>query len=220
MMGGLFYDRNHLLRCVISRIEPQIRRCRAGNVLIRTAETADAPQLIEIARAVMSEREFTLTEWEESGLAKWDESGLVLSNEEQWIQSALDHPDDLILVAEMSGAVVGLVNFATGRKRKIAHTGEFGMSVVAEWRDKGIGRVLLMALVDWAVAHPTVEKLDLGVFAKNSRAIHLYASAGFHQEGCRKNAIKFSEDNYDDLILMSKVIPKSGRPIQGESIHN
>jgi RimJ/RimL family protein N-acetyltransferase len=183
----------------MSRIEPKVFQCRTSDdVIIRTAEIRDATRLLEIAHDVMAEREVTLTEW--------DEAKLTINDEEQWIQAASDHSADIILVAEIRGEVVGILNLNAGAKRKIAHTGEFGMSVVKLWRDFGIGRALLTALIDWALKHPTLEKLDLAVFGTNSRAIHLYDSLGFREEGRRKNAIKLAEGRYDDLVLMAKSV--------------
>jgi RimJ/RimL family protein N-acetyltransferase len=183
----------------MSRIEPQTRQCKTPeDVIIRNAEIWDATRLLEIARDVMAEREVTLTEW--------DEANLAIGDEERWIQAASDHPARIVLVAEVRGNIVGILNFNAGPKRKTAHTGEFGMSVVKQWRDLGIGRALLTALVDWAAQHPTIEKLDSAVFGTNSRAIHLYDSLSFREEGRRKNAIKLAEGHYDDLVLMGKFV--------------
>jgi len=62
----------------------------------------------------------------------------------------------------------------------------------------GVGRLGIEA--------PDREKLDLAVFRTNSRAIHLYGSLGFREEGCRRNAIKLAEGCYDDLVLMGKFL--------------
>jgi RimJ/RimL family protein N-acetyltransferase len=183
----------------MSRIEPQSRRCKSGvEVVIRTAGVADAARLLEIVHEVMAERIYQLTEL--------DEATRTVVGEEEFIQACLDHPGDIILVAEAAGQAVGLLDFKSRRKRKWAHTGEFGMSMIPPWRDKGIGRLILEVLIDWAAAHPMLEKVDLGVFATNARAIHLYQSLGFVEEGRRKKAVQFTEGEYDDLILMSRFV--------------
>ena len=64
--------------------------------------------------------------------------------------------------------------------------------------------MLLTALLDWAAVHPVLEKLDLGVFASNARAIHLYHAFDFRDEGRQVRAIKFADGRCDDLILMSR----------------
>jgi len=51
-----------------------------------------------------------------------------------------------------------------------------------------------------------IKKVCLGVFSNNKRAIHLYKSLGFEEEGCRKHHIRISEDEYFDDILMYKFV--------------
>jgi hypothetical protein len=41
---------------------------------------------------------------------------------------------------------------------------------------------MIEALLDWAAAHPVLEKVELGVFATNERARALYRRIGFVEE--------------------------------------
>ena len=51
-----------------------------------------------------------------------------------------------------------------------------------------------------------LEQMELGVYADNERAIHLYQKYGFEQCGIWKNAFKLKDGTYRDEILMSKIL--------------
>ncbi len=44
------------------------------------------------------------------------------------------------------------------------------MSVNKVWRNQGVGKALLEALIEWAEREPLLEKLRLEVFATNEHA--------------------------------------------------
>jgi RimJ/RimL family protein N-acetyltransferase len=94
------------------------------------------------------------------------------------------------------------VDFANGHRRRISHTGEFGLSVLKKWRGQGIGEILLSALLDWARSVPDLEKINLLVHATNDRAIALYRKFGFEVEGRRKKDLKLGPGEYVDSVLM------------------
>lgn len=169
-----------------------------GSVLIRNAKPEDAKSLLVLGHEVMAERDFTLTEP--------DELNYSAEQEAAWIRDHLNHPAKIILVAEIDENIVGIIDFANGSRRRNAHTGEFGMSVAKRWREKGIGRALLEALLAWAEANPKLEKVQLTVRATNIRAISLYRSLGFQEEGCRRRDLKLSQSEYADSVLMGRFV--------------
>lgn len=183
----------------MSYIDPRnMKRKGGGSVLIRTAKPEDAQSLLDLGREVMAERDFTLTEP--------DELNFTAEQEAAWIRDHLDHPAKIILVAEVSETVVGIIDFANGSRRRNAHAGEFGMSVAKHWREKGIGRALLETLLAWAEANPKLEKVQLTVRATNIRAISLYRSLGFQEEGRRRRDLKLSPNEYVDSVLMGRFV--------------
>lgn len=62
------------------------------------------------------------------------------------------------------------------------------------------------APIEWASAHPVIEKIGLGVFSNNAGAINLYKKLGFVEEGRRVREIKIGTDDYVDSILMYKLV--------------
>lgn len=79
-------------------------------------------------------------------LTEADELNLTIEQEADWIQQHLDHPSKIIFVAEYEGRLIGILDFACGHRRRIAHHGEFGMSVEKEWREQGIGAALTSSI--------------------------------------------------------------------------
>lgn len=168
-------------------------------VKIRLAEKQDAEQIIAHTRSVLTESTFMLTTLEEF------EFNVTVEKEEKFIE---DHqkPGNLIVVAEIDGVIVGCVNFQTSKKVRLSHLGYFGISIQEAYCNQGIGRKLLEYLLEWAKAEPGLEKVCLEVFSHNERAIHLYKKLGFQEEGRKINFVKFSEDHYEDEILMYQLV--------------
>ena len=80
------------------------------------------------------------------------------------------------------------------------------MSISENYRGMGIGKTLIKTLLDWAENHPLIEKVSLGVFSTNHRAISLYKSMGFIEEGRKVKEIKINENKYVDDIIMYKFV--------------
>jgi RimJ/RimL family protein N-acetyltransferase len=113
-------------------------------------------------------------------------------------------PRDLNIIATLAdGSIIGDLLATGGERRRVNHKVRFGLSVAKPYRDRGVGRALINALLAWARAHPTIEKVDLGVFASNARARHLYTSLGFREEGRRVREIRVDADRYEDDIAMA-----------------
>jgi RimJ/RimL family protein N-acetyltransferase len=180
----------------VSQIEPrQITLASGRAVLIRSAALADAARVGALTEAVWAEKpSFNIT--------APGELALTVEHEATWIQAHLEDPAQVLLVAEADGAIVGLLNCEAGTRRRLAHTATFGVSTAHDWRDQGLGRALISTLLDWAAAHPQIERLGLTVFSTNARAIHLYASLGFTEEGREYRAIKYADGSYADAIRM------------------
>lgn len=86
------------------------------------------------------------------------------------------------------------------------HLGLLGISLSKEYRDQGIGKVLLNKTIQLASTNlPELEIVYLSVYANNDRAINLYASAGFTEYGRLPRGVK-TETRYIDHIYMYKSV--------------
>lgn len=167
-------------------------------ILIRRAIIDDASEILLITRSTIEEGEFMALNLEEFTITE--------EKEKEWIQTNSEAPNNLVIIAEYEGKVVGWLSFQTSTRFKLSHHGELGMSILKEYRNKGIGFALLNTLLNWAVENPTITKVCLAVFASNDRAIHLYKKLGFIEEGRRHSHIRISEDEFMDDILMYKMV--------------
>lgn len=106
------------------------------------------------------------------------------------------------LVAEEGGDVIGHGVLQPYKLAVTAHVVELTLVVHEGHRGRGVGRMLMEALVAWARASAHVETIELRVRASNARAIGLYEKLGFVEEGRFKNRIKLGPETYlDDLAM-------------------
>lgn len=115
-------------------------------------------------------------------------------------------PRSVLLVAEVEGRVVGMLDFHGGKGRQRAHMGEFGMSVDKLWRHRGVGTLLVDHVVKWAVAQG-IRRIEIEVFATNKAAIGLYEKFGFLCEGQKVDAVEV-DGAYVDVVIMAKHLPQ------------
>jgi ribosomal protein S18 acetylase RimI-like enzyme len=108
------------------------------------------------------------------------------------------------MVAVDDDGIAGMLDFAGASPLQQRHVGSFGMSVRRERRGRGIGSRLLRTLFGYAAAHG-YRRLELDVFANNTRAIGLYEREGFVHEGRRCGAVMVG-DAAVDLVMMGRRI--------------
>ena len=124
----------------------------------------------------------------------------------EWIRGMRENPIEVLILAIFDGKIVGNIDFHAGNRRRIAHVGEFGMGMLPEFRNKGLGSLLLESMIEWAKQTAQLEKINLHVIDSNAQAIGLYRKFGFKEEGRRPRQFKYSDGNYADDVLMSKLI--------------
>ncbi len=165
-----------------------------ASFVVRTATEQDASAILSLAKAVISEEIYQLT--------SSAEFNMTVADEEKWIRSHQVNPNHLLLVAVLDDRIVGMLDFSNGGRQRIAHTGEFGMSVAKDFRENGIGSCLISTLIEWARSTKAIEKINLSVHSNNERAIALYRKMGFEIEGVRKKDLKYPNGEYIDTVIM------------------
>jgi len=71
-----------------------------------------------------------------------------------------------------------------------------------EGQGKGLGRACVRLLVKMAFRDLHAHRFWLDVKSLNTRALALYRSEGFVEEGCLRESVR-TDDGYDSLIVMS-----------------
>jgi RimJ/RimL family protein N-acetyltransferase len=185
----------------MSQITAKEYRLRTGQtVLIRSALPSDAQEFLRMVRSMLEEGEFMIRAPEEHTMS--------VEQAREWIESQQMRVRNVVIVVEADRGLIGFLNFYQDTRRRLSHQGEFGMSVDKAWRNYGVGRAMLEALIGWGEREPLLEKLRLEVFATNIGAIHLYTSLGFEEEGRLMKQVKMDDGRFIDLVLMRKFLKK------------
>jgi ribosomal protein S18 acetylase RimI-like enzyme len=166
-------------------------------VLLRSAEPADASDLIAVGLVGRDDPHTVV----EPG-----EPTRTLAERTAEIIAAAANPQHLMLVARDGPTLAGELELTAPRLRRIAHRGRFSILVAPGYRGVGVGEALIRAMLDWATAHPTIEKVRLGVLSTNIGAQRLYRRLGFEEEARRSREFCLSPGVYADDILMARYV--------------
>lgn len=66
---------------------------------------------------------------------------------------------------------------------------------------RGLGRILLAAVVDRVFTETETHRLAIGLFPQNERARRTYVAAGFQAEGIARGSVFFGGENRDELVM-------------------
>ena len=115
-------------------------------------------------------------------------------------------PDRAIFGAFKNDELVGVVALGRESMRKLAHKGNiWGMFVVPQFRQQGIGRLLMLEAIAIARTTPGLRQINLSVNAKNAAAICFYESLGFKTFGLEADAMLIAGELYDELHMSMQI---------------
>ncbi len=162
--------------------------------LIRNGERSDGAALYEV---------FNLTHEETDYLLSYpDENSYDPEQEGQFLEEKTNSPNETELIAIVDGELAGTAGIeAVGKKDKVKHRAEFGISVCKDYWGLGLGRALAKACIQCA-KDAGYAQLELNVVAENDRALTLYRSLSF--EEFRRNPRGFNSriSGYQELVYM------------------
>ena len=110
------------------------------------------------------------------------------------ILEGVEKNDKIFFVVEINGAYIGNAGIHREKTRRKQHVGNIGISLIAEYRDEGIGAELLTSLISEG-KNLDLKLLYLTCLENNNRALHLYEKLGFKRCGYIPNAC-FWKDGY------------------------
>ena len=114
------------------------------------------------------------------------------------------------LVALREGQLVGHAVLMPMALAATRHIVRLTIVVHPGHEGQGIGKRLLGSLIEWARSAPRVRKIELNVRATNTRAIGLYRSLGFEEQGRQLERICIDEQTFiDDLEMGLFVKPRT-----------
>jgi RimJ/RimL family protein N-acetyltransferase len=131
---------------------------------------------------------------------------LTIEDERGYLTGHIEADNATYLVVEADGQIVGSAHGTPHPSPimapMVSHVVEIGLSLLPEWRGKGIGTELMHHLIDWAKQTGTIKRIELEVFAYNEKAIRIYERLGFEHEGRRRKAF-FRDGEYLDSLRMA-----------------
>ena len=162
--------------------------------LLRNGDASDGSAVYEL---------FELTHGETDYLLSYpDENSFDPEQEARYLEEKTNSLNETEIIAVVDGKVVGTAGIeAVGKKYKVRHRAEFGISVLREYWGLGLGRALTDACVRCA-REAGYSQLELNVVAENRRAVSLYRSAGFVEFGRNPRGFNSRTSGFQEIIYM------------------
>ena len=130
---------------------------------------------------------------------------------EQWIHDERMH----VFVADIQDKAVAMVRVRVGEGRT-RHIGELAMAVHDKYQGQGIGKMLMLTVIDLVDNWLNLMRLSLDVYTDNERALRLYKTFDFEIEG-RIRSGSYRNGKYIDSYLMGRLRPQ-GQPGYAENV--
>jgi ribosomal protein S18 acetylase RimI-like enzyme len=119
------------------------------------------------------------------------------------IEALAKNESAIYAVVEENGVIVGHGFLEPHRLAVTEHVVILTLAIHEGYQGKGLGRLLMLHLIDWAKANAKIEKIELQVRSSNLAAIKLYQSLGFVEEGRKIKRLKLGPDHYLDDVYMA-----------------
>lgn len=163
------------------------------SIMIEKASSMDAEAMLKYMKQIGGETD-NLT---------FGAEGLSLTVEEEavYIKQIENSKDDVIFVAKDNGRIIGDASL-NRLPRRMNHRGDFGIAVLKEYWNQGIGNRLLEEVINFAKEN-SFEVIELQVRSDNTAAIHLYEKFGFQKFGTHESFFKIGEEQipFDYMYL-------------------
>ncbi len=138
----------------------------------------------------------------EDGEAFGDSYGESLQfNDSHW-QEEFENPRSLMLVARDGVKTVALAAAYQEEGEKMRHIAYvWGVYVKKAYRGKGIGKKILVELIEEIKTFKGIEKIDLNVNTSQLSAVWLYEKLGFKLVGTLHNELKIGTQYFDEHVM-------------------
>jgi ribosomal protein S18 acetylase RimI-like enzyme len=166
--------------------------------VLRSPEIGEAEVLLDYLKKATAETDYLLF--------YPDEVTITIEDEINYIKNMREAQRGVMICAFIGNKLVGNTRLASiGEKYKISHRATFGIAILKEAWNLGIGSTLITEILKIA-KDKGFELVELEVASPNHKAIELYKKFGFEIYGTRENGFKFKDGTYCDEYLMLKRI--------------
>ena len=162
--------------------------------LLRNGDKADGAAVFDCFNATHAETDYLLS--------YPDENSFDPEQEAQFLEEKTNSPDEIEIIALIDGKVAGTAGIGSiGKKYKVKHRAELGISILKEYWGLGLGKALTKACIQCA-KEAGYTQLELNVAAENEAAISLYQSLGFTEFGRNPRGFNSRISGYQELVYM------------------
>jgi ribosomal protein S18 acetylase RimI-like enzyme len=165
---------------------------------VRRAVPEDAPALAQAERDIAKTPGRLVSRPEE----------LRDENFEEKIVSLSKNDSGIYLVIEENKFILGHAFLEPHKLAATSHVVVLTIAVHEGFQGKGLGKILMQHLIEWAQSNSKIEKIELQVRSSNIRAINLYQTLGFIEEGRKTKRLKLGPNEYLDDIYMALWVEK------------
>ena len=165
--------------------------------IIKSAGPEDAEQIKDLRETTSRETHF---------MAREPEDGpMNLDRIREGLEAADKSEQGFMVTAFVGNEVVGDLGVTQIRPHvKYLHRAYLGMSIRQKYTGMGLGSFMMQIALEQARKNG-FEQVELGVFADNDRARHMYKKSGFKEFGVNPRAFKLKDGTYIDEIIMANI---------------
>ena len=128
------------------------------------------------------------------------EFGIPVDDEVRFIAGLEGGQTGFMLLGRVGGVLASTCTVMRGRRARLNHIGEFGITVARSHWGLGVGRGMCEAMLREA-RRVGITKVDLKVREDNARAIRLYESVGFVREGLAARELRVGDRYFADVLM-------------------
>ncbi len=166
-------------------------------IIIRLPREKDAQAILDLKRGyIKNTNTLPLT---------LDEYPNDLKKEKQLISEYEESNNSIFLIAEYNTKLIGNIDLTGSKRSKISHTAMLGMGISENWRNQGLGRILIQSALEWAKNQSELEIIWLDVYASNAIGYNLYQKMGFELSGIIKDFFKQGEAYIDKVQMYQRI---------------
>lgn len=163
-------------------------------LVLRSPCPEDAETLLDYLRQTSAETHFLMRDA--------DEFSMTVEDEAAFLNRVASNPRGFMLAAFDGGeAVANCSIFPISEVRKACHRGSFAIAVKQKYCECGLGTLLLQYALEQA-KELGYTQVELGVYADNPRAKHVYEKLGFREMGVIPNAFRLADGTFRDEVQM------------------
>jgi RimJ/RimL family protein N-acetyltransferase len=170
-------------------------------MIIRSIQSADAGQFLDLCKKLDEETQFMMLEP--------GERMMTVEEQRDQLERLLARENQIIFVAEHDGQLLGYLGAYGGEFHRNRHSAYIVIGILQAFTGQGTGSQLFTVLEQWARQH-AIHRLELTVMTHNEAGIALYRRRGFEIEGVKKHSLLVG-GRYVDEYYMARLLEKKTR---------